>query len=253
MASSVRELFDAWALSGRAEGMEQGHGHAARLAAARLGLNERTRYLDIGCGNGYTVRWAARAAPRGRAVGVDLSSEMILLARRLSHDLPNASFIAGEFLAVDLGGDASFDAIFSMEAFYYFSDLHAALARVRDLLAPEGLFACVVDYYGENTASHAWQEQMGVPMTLLDAAGWARAFAGAGLTVVEQTRLRLPAGTTPDPEDEWEETEGSLLTLGARAGDRSAAKNGQDTQEQRPDAGGGPAPDRSASTSSAPR
>jgi len=232
MASSVRELFDAWALSGRAEGMEQGHGHAARRAVSRLGLGERTRYLDIGCGNGYTVRWAARAAPRGRAVGADLSEEMILLARRLSHDLPNTTFIAGEFPGVDLGQGAPFDAIFSMEAFYYFADLDAALARVRDLLAPEGLFACVVDFYGENTASHAWQEQMGVRMTLLDAAGWAGASARAGLTVVEQTRLRLPAGTPRDPEDAWEETEGSLLTLGSRA-DRAPGKTGHDARESR--------------------
>jgi SAM-dependent methyltransferase len=214
--TSVRDLFDTWALAGRAEGMERGHGHAARLAVGRLGLNERSRYLDIGCGNGYTVRWAARAATLGRAVGVDLSPEMILLARRLSRDLPNASFVAGEFPGVDLGGDASFDAIFSMEAFYYFADPGAALSRVRDLLAPGGLFACVIDYYGENRASHGWQEQMGVPMTLLDAAGWARAFAGAGLIVVEQTRLRLPAGGARDADDAWQETEGSLLTLGAR-------------------------------------
>lgn len=213
---AVRKLFDAWALAGRAEGMEQGHGHAARRAIERLGLGGRSRYLDIGCGNGYTVRWAARAAPLGHAVGVDLSPEMIHRARELSADLPNVTFIAGEFPRVDLSERAPFDAIFSMEAFYYFADLDAALARVHELLAPGGSFACVVDYYGENRASHGWPEQVGVPMTLLDAAGWTRAFAAAGLGVVEQTRLRLPVGSARNADDLWKEQEGSLMTLGAR-------------------------------------
>lgn len=214
-------MFDAWALAGRAEGMERGHGHAARQAVERLGLSASARYLDIGCGNGYTVRWAARAAPAGCAVGVDLSPEMIERARFLARDFPNATFLAGAFPHVDLSAFAPFDGIFSMEAFYYFSDLHAALARVTELLSGAGLFACVVDYYGENAASHPWPEQVGLPMTLLDAAGWRRAFESAGMRVIEQSRLRLPAGTTADPDNRWKEVEGSLLTLGARAGGRS--------------------------------
>jgi arsenite methyltransferase len=210
--TTVRELFDSWARDGHAEGMERGHAPAARMAFDRLRLGESGRYLDIGCGNGYTVRWAASAAPRGRAVGLDLSEGMVALARRLSAGIPNLEFLAGAFPEVALPA-ASFDAIFSMEVFYYLPDLDAALRKARELLRPGGLFACVVDYYGENTASHSWPADLGVPMKLLDAAGWSDAFVRAGLAVVDQRRLRIPrelAGAA------WKTTEGSLLTLGRK-------------------------------------
>ncbi len=212
MSDKVRTLFDDWARQGRAEGMERGHGPAARRAFDRLALRPDGRYLDIGCGNGYTVRWAAAAAPRGEAVGVDVSEEMIRRARRLSAHLPNVTFVAGHFPDVDLGPDP-FDAVFSMEVLYYLPDLDAALRAVRDRMAPGGLFACVVDYYAENEASHSWPDDLGVPMTLLDEAGWARAFERAGLHVEDQARLRLPEEIASSP---WKVTHGSLMTLGRR-------------------------------------
>jgi len=213
MSTPVGRLFDDWARSGRAEGMEREHAPAARRAFDRLQLPADGSYLDIGCGNGYTVRWASAAAPRGCAVGLDLSPEMIERARSLSSEFPQARFLAGDFSTAAIPG-APFDAIFSMEVFYYLDDLPAALRRVRELLKPGGRFACVVDYYRENEASHAWPADLGVAMTLLDAAGWARAFRDSGFAQVEQERLRALPGHDVDP---WMVTEGSLLTLGRRA------------------------------------
>src|SRR5262249_51282147 len=50
--------------------------------------------LDIGCGTGQTTRDAARRASPGGTLGVDLSAEMIDLARRLAaaEGLDNARF-----------------------------------------------------------------------------------------------------------------------------------------------------------------
>lgn len=210
--SKVIELFDEWARNGRADGMERGHERAARMAFDRLKLQRRGRYLDIGCGNGYTVRWAAGAAAEGLAVGLDASSEMIDLARRESAGISNAEFVAGSFPDVTPPG-GPYDAIFSMEVFYYLPDLDAAMKGVHDLLRPGGRFACVVDFYGENEASHNWPADLGVPMTLLDASGWSDAFLRAGLPVIEQRRLRTPRELATD---EWKAIEGSLLTLGRR-------------------------------------
>jgi ubiquinone/menaquinone biosynthesis C-methylase UbiE len=39
------------------------------------------RILDVGCGSGQTTRRAARRAPRGRALGLDLSAPMLAEAR----------------------------------------------------------------------------------------------------------------------------------------------------------------------------
>lgn len=208
----VREVFDAWARAGRAERMEQGHGIVARRAFERLYLPRDGWYLDIGCGNGYTVRWAAEAAPEGWAVGIDLSAEMVEGARRMSAHLSNVEFQQTSFPETRLP-HGCFDSIFSMEVLYYLPDLNAALEEIRRLLIPEGRFTCVVDYYTENEASHRWPEEVGLEMTLLDTAGWRRALERAGLEVLLQERLRLePQETTAG----WRVTEGSLLTLARR-------------------------------------
>ena len=81
----VRDIFDDWARSGRAEGMETGHGPSARAGIERLALGQGDGYLDIGCGNGYTLRWvSAVVGTAGRAIGIDVAPGMVERARALS-------------------------------------------------------------------------------------------------------------------------------------------------------------------------
>ena len=225
--SQVRAVFDDWARRGRAEGMEHSHGPVARRAFEQLDLRPDGWYLDIGCGNGYTVRWAAKTASAGHAVGIDVAPEMIRRARELSADLPNAEFNLVTFPDHQLPR-GRFDAIFSMEVLYYLPSLSAALEEIVRLLKPGGRFACVVDYYQENEASHSWPEDVGVAMRLLSAAEWRAAFEAAGLRVIEQTQITVPADQAGE---EWETTVGSLLTVGTAAGggggQRGAAAGGR--------------------------
>jgi SAM-dependent methyltransferase len=210
--TQLREIFESWAQEGRAEGMEQGHGFAARRAFELLDLARESWYLDVGCGNGYTVRWAAEAAPDGWAVGIDLSPAMVARARAASKALPNVEFQVATFPDTALP-HGCFDAVLSMEVVYYLPDLEDALREIARLLVPGGRFACVVDYYEENVASHRWPEDLGVEMTLLDAAGWRRALERVGLTVAAQERVTQPAAAGLD---DWKVTTGSLLTLARR-------------------------------------
>ena len=102
-----------------------------------------------------------------------------------------------------------------MEVLYYLPSLSAALEEIVRLLKPGGRFACVVDYYQENEASHSWPEDVGVAMRLLSAADWRAAFEAAGLEVVDQSRVTVPA---EEASEEWETTVGSLLTVGQAEG-----------------------------------
>jgi len=193
--------------------MEASHTPFARPAFDQLPLTATSRYLDIGCGNGYTVRWAAAIATGGRAVGIDVSPAMIERAQQRSADHANVAFHTAEFPTALLA-DGSFDVIFSMEVFYYLPDLEGALDATHRLLKPGGTFACAVDFYGENVASHDWPADVGVPMRLMDAAGWRGALVQAGFVEVTQDRLRVPA---EQASESWKATEGSLLTVGRRA------------------------------------
>lgn len=212
--AKVQAVFDTWAQNGRADGMERGHGPTAVQAFDKLGLGSGQRYLDIGCGNGYTVRWARERVGEGEVWGIDVAPEMIALAKRMSEaSAPDARYLAGEFPNPKLP-ENYFDAIFSMEVFYYFPSVDAGLAAAHAALRPGGLFTCVVDYYQENAASHSWPEDTGVSMTLWSAEQWREGFERAGFEVVEQGRLfpQEEDAATPD----WKESEGSLMTLGRK-------------------------------------
>jgi len=227
----VRAVFDEWARGRRADDMAASHAPVARVALERLGLRRDARFLDIGCGNGYAVRWAAEAAPEGVAVGIDVAPAMIALAQRHSAGQDNVRFAVATFGTTSdsassmssASSAAPFDAIFSMEVFYYLPDLDAALRQALALLKPGGRFACAVDYYGENPASHSWPADLGVSMTLLDQAGWRAAFERTGFVDVRQERLRQAAATAARVETDvhaatadWKVTHGTLLTMGER-------------------------------------
>jgi SAM-dependent methyltransferase len=208
--------------------MAASHAPVARVALDRLELRRDARFLDIGCGNGYVVRWAADAAPDGLAMGIDVAPAMIALARAHSAGYRNVRFAVATFgmgrdPAAPASSAAPFDAVFSMEVFYYLPDLGAALRETLGLLTPGGRFACAVDYYGENTASHSWPADLGVGMTLLDQAGWRAAFERAGFAHVRQERIRQPTPETAALEaavhasgSSWKVIHGTLLTLGQR-------------------------------------
>ena len=209
----VQAVFDDWAETGRGDAMAQGHDFAARVALKHLDISANQRFLDIGCGIGYSVRWASAIDPSVQAYGLDLSSKMIDRARELTGDVPNARFINAPF-PIPILKAKSFDAILSVEAFYYFDDLTWALLSTARLLKHGGLFACVVDYYEENAASHTWPERVGVDLNLLSAAQWKKAMEDIGLIVVDQNRVHHPLADGSEPD--WQQTEGSLLTIAQR-------------------------------------
>jgi demethylmenaquinone methyltransferase/2-methoxy-6-polyprenyl-1,4-benzoquinol methylase len=78
-----------------------------RRAARATGLTAGGSALDVACGSGkLTARLASIAAPGGRVVGLDLSSEMLAIAR---HDHPGIEFLEGDALNLPFD-DALFDA-----------------------------------------------------------------------------------------------------------------------------------------------
>ena len=207
---SVQRVFDTWATNGRADSMEQGHAINARRAFERLQVQANQHYLDIGCGNGYSVRWAAEKESTIQAVGIDVSEEMIRYSRKLSENLSNARFIHAPFPVLELKANC-FDAIFSMEVLYYLEDLQWGIQNVFRLLKPGGHFVSTIDFYQENPASHSWPDDVGLTMNLLSIQEWKEAFENCGFLVLEQDQLKHPE--IPGQEVTWEHTVGSLMTL----------------------------------------
>jgi SAM-dependent methyltransferase len=109
----------------------------AFLAAAAIRPTDRV--LDVGCGTGVSTRDAARAAHAGRALGVDLSSRMIDVARRLAarDGLANASFERAD-AQVHPFADAAFDVVVSRTGAMFFGQPETAFANLRRSLVPGG-------------------------------------------------------------------------------------------------------------------
>jgi len=221
---SVREEFDEWAASGRDKGMEDRHWHTAKHVLARMPVEADDTVLDLGTGSGYAVR-ALRERGVDRAYGLDGAPEMTRNARSYTEDA-NIGFVVGDFGSLPFATD-SVDHVFSMEAFYYSDDPAETLAEIRRVLRPGGTFYCAVNYYEENTYSHAWQDNISVEMTRWSRDEYRNAFRDAGLFVAEQDNVPdretdiPPAGEFPregfDSREEMVERYrklGTLLTVG---------------------------------------
>jgi ubiquinone/menaquinone biosynthesis C-methylase UbiE len=105
--------------------------------------------LDVGCGPGtITLDLAQRVAP-GRAVGIDLSSDVIAMARQNqeSAGATNATFDVGS--AYDLNfADSSFDVVYAHQVLQHLHDPVAALQEMRRVLRVGGLLAIRDSDYG---------------------------------------------------------------------------------------------------------
>jgi ubiquinone/menaquinone biosynthesis C-methylase UbiE len=192
----LRLEFNDWAKAGRGEGMEKGHRPAGEQAIALMNISPGARVLDVGCGSGWATRLLAEQAPQVSAVGIDISDEMIKLARA-STSTANVTFrvATAEQLPFAVG---EFSDAFSMESLYYYQDMLSALREIKRVLQPGGLFVAVMDLYQENEPSHQWIKQLKVPVQLLSTAQYHELFAQAGFTNISDRRIYDP---TPVPED----------------------------------------------------
>jgi SAM-dependent methyltransferase len=113
----------------------------AFLAAADLHPGDRV--LDVGCGTGRTTRDAARIT--GSALGVDLSSAMLEVARQRAADegLTGVRFEQAD-AQVAAFPPAGFDVAISRTGAMFFADPVAALANVGRALVPGGRLVLLV-------------------------------------------------------------------------------------------------------------
>jgi arsenite methyltransferase len=99
--------------------------------------------LDLGSGGGIDVLLSARrVGPRGKAYGLDMTDEMLALARENQRKagVSNVEFLKGEIEHIPLPGD-SVDVIISNCVINLSADKDAVLAEAFRVLKPGGRFA----------------------------------------------------------------------------------------------------------------
>ena len=147
-----------------------GCGNPTALADLRLG----EVVLDLGSGGGIDVLLSARrVGPAGKAYGLDMTDEMLALARanQLKAGVDNVEFLKGEIESVPLP-DSSVDVIISNCVINLSTDKDRVLAEAFRVLRPGGRFA-VSDILFRGDMSV-------VPQSLLDdVEAWSGCIAGA--------------------------------------------------------------------------
>lgn len=96
--------------------------------------------LDVGCGDGRTTLEIAKRVPRGRVVGVDLSSAMIAhaTAEHCHPPINNLRFARAD--AATLPFTSEFSVVFSNATLHWVPDQRAAVHGIARALRPEGRF-----------------------------------------------------------------------------------------------------------------
>jgi SAM-dependent methyltransferase len=112
---------------------------------AAAGVAPTDRVLDIGCGNGSTTCEAARRAPQGTALGVDLSARMIERARcrATAAGLTNAQFLQADAQIYPFP-QGSFDQALSRTGVMFFGDPATAFSNIGRALRRSGRLTLLV-------------------------------------------------------------------------------------------------------------
>ena len=129
----------------------------ARVASELTHLVPGDRLVDLGCGPGAAVRFAAR---RGvQVTGIDPAPVMLRVGHRLTR-AREATYLEGAAEAIPLP-DASATVVWALATVHHWPDVEAGLAEVGRVLAPGGRFLAAerrTTPGATGLASHGWTD-----------------------------------------------------------------------------------------------
>jgi arsenite methyltransferase len=181
-------LYDAEADGAPKAAVEASLGCGVPTAVADL--NEGETVLDLGSGAGADVLISARrVGPTGRAIGLDMTDEMLELARQNAREagVDNVEFVNGYIEDIPLA-DGSVDVVISNCVINLSADKRKVLAEAARVLRPGGRFA-VSDVIADPDMDEATrtdvQHWTGCVAGALTRAEFEHALSDAGLTDIE--------------------------------------------------------------------
>ena len=165
-----------------------GCGNPTAMAELRDGMT----VLDLGSGGGIDVLLSARrVAPTGTAYGLDMTDEMLDLARanQAKAGVANARWLKGHIEAIPLPADAV-DVVISNCVINLSTDKPQVLREAARVLKPGGTFAVsdvIADHEMDDATRASLAEYVGCIAGALTRDEYTRYLTDAGLTDIEIT------------------------------------------------------------------
>ena len=204
---NVSKKFDDWAINGKAESMEKGHGINVLKFLKKISFDKPFSFLDVGCGNGWVIRYVSDLSTCKKAIGIDKSKKMIIQANKKINN-NKESFVYTDVESWKYTG--KFDFIFAMESIYYADSMEKAIEKIYKLLKPGGKFFCGTDFYTENKATTKWANVMKIQMHLHSKKEWKEFFKNVGFITTTKQIKDLKSN------EKWKKEFGTLFIIGTK-------------------------------------
>jgi ubiquinone/menaquinone biosynthesis C-methylase UbiE len=200
------EVFGAALYGDEASGATTGSVQASLgcgVPTAVVDLHEGETVLDLGSGAGADVLISAkRVGPTGRAIGLDMTDEMLALARANAREAGarNVEFVKGHIEQIPLP-DASVDVVISNCVINLSADKPQVLREAARVLRPGGRFAVsdvIADPDMDDATRADMQQYVGCIAGALTRAQYTDHLTAAGLTdidITETHRVHEHAGS----------------------------------------------------------
>jgi ubiquinone/menaquinone biosynthesis C-methylase UbiE len=131
----------------------------AQLAVRLSGMESGDRVVDVGCGPGVEVRYAARLG--ATVTGVDPAPVMLRVARLLSRTSAKVRYAKGAAEEIPLP-EGSASVVWSIATVHHWSDIDTGLREVRRVLLPGGRLVAMerrAEPGARGHGSHGWTDE----------------------------------------------------------------------------------------------
>ncbi|TVP55934.1 MAG: class I SAM-dependent methyltransferase [Nodularia sp. (in: Bacteria)] len=140
--SNKKLLFDQWAFSYDWLFPSVIYQAIHKRSLEYVDLAARANILDMGCGTGRLLDRLATEFSDLRGTGLDLSSNMLRVARQSNSHHPRLIYLEGQAESLPFG-EGQFDAVFSTISFLHYLEPQQVLTEVARVLSPGGRFYLV--------------------------------------------------------------------------------------------------------------
>ena len=168
--------------------MNESHAYLVDWGLACIELHAGDTVLDIGCGGGNTLARIAERVTEGHLVGIDYAETSVEASRAF-----NAALIAAGRMEILHGSveslpfeDGHFDAVVTVESFYFWPNPEECLKEVARVVKKGGTFLLLAEIYERNDLPESIREKIaGYQLTNPTPEEFERLFRAAGFAAVE--------------------------------------------------------------------